>query len=122
GSDAPSGQDTSVGTPDGGQDTSLPPVDASPDTSTDAADASLDSSTDAGADASTTDASIDGAAEAGAGVSLIGKWTFDEGTGTTSADLSGRGHAASLKGAASWTASGKSGSGLLLDGTNGYAD
>jgi hypothetical protein len=127
GSDA--GRDTSVGTPDGGEDTSAPPVDASADS---AADASIDAPTDSSTLDSSTDASIDAPVDSGpdassggdggAGVSLIGKWTFDEGTGTTSADLSGHGHAATLKGGASWTVSGKTGSGLALDGATGYAD
>lgn len=35
--------------------------------------------------------------------SLIGHWTFDEGTGTTAADSSGGGHPLTLQGGASWT-------------------
>ena len=35
--------------------------------------------------------------------SLIGHWTFDEGTGTTAADSSGGGHPLALQGGASWT-------------------
>jgi hypothetical protein len=53
---------------------------------------------------------------------LLGKWTFDEGTGTSSADLSGNGHPATFVGGASWAAAGKEGTGLALDGATGYAD
>jgi alpha-L-arabinofuranosidase len=34
---------------------------------------------------------------------LLGHWTFDEGTGTTAADSSGAGHPLTLQGGASWT-------------------
>ncbi len=34
---------------------------------------------------------------------LIGHWTFDEGTGTTAADSSGNGHPLTLQGGAGWT-------------------
>ncbi|MGD0527316.1 MAG: LamG domain-containing protein [Polyangiaceae bacterium] len=66
-------------------------------------------------------------ADAGDGGSValpspIGAWSFDEGTGTSSADLSGNGHPAVLMGGASWTTAGKEGAGLALDGTSGYAD
>jgi Concanavalin A-like lectin/glucanases superfamily len=54
--------------------------------------------------------------------SPIGAWSFDEGTGATSADLSGNGHPATLMGSASWTTAGKKGAGLALDGVSGYAD
>lgn len=60
--------------------------------------------------------------DASSAASLIGKWTFDEGTGASSADLSGQGHTATLVGGASWAAAGKEGTGLALDGTTGYAD
>jgi hypothetical protein len=52
---------------------------------------------------------------------LLGAWTFDEGTGTSSADLSGNGHPAVFAGGASW-GTGKEGAGLALDGVSGYAD
>jgi len=52
----------------------------------------------------------------------LGAWGFDEGSGTTSADLSGHGHTAALVGGAAFTAAGKQGGGLALDGTSGYAD
>ncbi len=92
------------------------------------------SATPAGPDGAIYDARADVASEASAapadagagpgdgGTSLIGRWTFDEGAGPTSADRSGRGRDATLVGAAAWTASGKRGGGLLLDGTTGYAD
>jgi hypothetical protein len=60
--------------------------------------------------------------DAGESNALIGKWNFDEGTGTTSADLSGQGHPATLVGGASWAVAGKEGTGLALDGVTGYAD
>jgi hypothetical protein len=92
-------------------------------------DASVDppSSDDAGSDAGTLPkgggGSDSGAVPGDAGPSvLLGKWTFDEGTGTSSADLSGAGHAAVLMGGASWSDAGKEGAGLALDGTTGYAD
>jgi hypothetical protein len=93
------------------------PVSAPPDAAVDATAPDSSSATDGAPpplDAAPTDASsVD---------SLIGKWSFDEGTGTTSADLSGLGHTATLVGAATWTASGKEGAGLALDGTTGFAD
>ena len=68
-------------------------------------------------------ATIDAAGDAEVlSVSPIGQWNFDEGTGTTSADLSGQGHPATLVGGASWAAAGKEGTGLALDGVTGYAD
>jgi hypothetical protein len=60
--------------------------------------------------------------DAGPAPALIAKWAFDEGTGTSSADLSGHGHTATFVGGASWAAAGKEGTGLALDGTSGYAD
>ncbi len=70
-------------------------------------------------EAAMIDSSGDGAVLS---VSPIGQWSFDEGTGTSSADLSGHGHPAVLIGGASWTAAGKEGAGLALDGVSGYAD
>jgi hypothetical protein len=84
-------------------------------------------------DASATDADLPEASaveagevgEAGADASAlpaaIGAWSFDEGTGTESADLSGNGHPAVFVGGASWGA-GKAGSGLALNGVSAYAD
>lgn len=48
---------------------------------------------------------------------LIGRWKFDEGTGTASADASGAGNTATLTGA-TWTP-GKNGSSLATNGTTG---
>ena len=131
------GSDTGAdtGAHDAGVDSSV--VDSStPDAS--AADASPDSgSADSGptddgsidgaaADATGSDGATDAAAaDAGDGAASLpaplGAWGFDEGTGASSADLSGNGHAAVFAGGASWGA-GKSGGGLVLDGTSGYAD
>jgi hypothetical protein len=75
---------------------------------------------DASNDAPTSEA---GGGDAGPTLpSPIGAWSFDEGTGTTSADLSGHGHPATLIAGASWTTAGKQGGGLALDGATGYAD
>src|ERR1700683_2131135 len=65
---------------------------------------------------------IDAAESDAEASALIGKWNFDEGTGTTSADLSGHGHPATFVGGASWASAGKEGTGLALDGATGYAD
>jgi hypothetical protein len=48
---------------------------------------------------------------------LVGAWTFEEGAGTTTADISGNGHDALLSGA-SWTTNGRYGNALLFDGIN----
>ena len=108
--------DSATGAPDAARD-------ATGDTSTGPTDASVaDAARDAGSpDASDASARAD-AGTTDAGSSLIGRWTFDEGSGTTSVDRSGHGHDAALKGAAAWSAGGRSGGGLLLDGTTGYAD
>ncbi len=92
------------------------PTGPAPDAAVDAAapDAGAVDSAPPPLDAAPIDASSTG--------SLIGKWSFDEGTGTTTADLSGQDHTATLMGAATWTASGKEGAGLALDGTTGFAD
>ena len=47
---------------------------------------------------------------------LVAAYSFDEGSGTTTADLSGRGNAGTLNGA-TWTA-GKNGNGLSFNGTS----
>jgi hypothetical protein len=81
----------------------------------------------AAADASTVDvvateaAVDDGGADASPIPAAIGAWSFDEGLGTQSADLSGNGHPAVFVGGASW-GPGKVGTGLALDGMSGYAD
>ncbi|MGI8686135.1 MAG: LamG-like jellyroll fold domain-containing protein, partial [Acidimicrobiales bacterium] len=48
---------------------------------------------------------------------LVGAWSFDEGTGTTAADLSGSGNTGTLTNA-TWTASGRFGGALSFNGTN----
>ncbi|MFL6077181.1 MAG: LamG-like jellyroll fold domain-containing protein [Mycobacteriales bacterium] len=48
-------------------------------------------------------------------------WTFDEGTGTTSADQSGNGRTATLAGGAAWDDDQQVGSALALNGTTAYA-
>jgi hypothetical protein len=63
----------------------------------------------------------DGGTEASTLPPPIGAWSFDEGLGTQTADLSGNGHPAVFVGGAFW-GPGKAGSGLLLDGISGYAD
>ena len=110
--------DTSVPKADAGADTSIPTADSSvPDTSipvTDTGTPDTSVPVDAGTDVQTTNPD--------AGSSLIAKWSFEEGSGTTSADLSGLGHVATLMSTATFTASGKIGGGLLLDGNTAYAD
>lgn len=51
---------------------------------------------------------------------LVGHWPFDEGAGTVASDLSGNRNHASLRQSASWSASGRVGGALSLDGS-GYA-
>lgn len=48
---------------------------------------------------------------------LVGSWSFNEGGGTTAADLSGRGNTGTLNGPV-WTAAGKYGGALTFDGVN----
>ena len=50
---------------------------------------------------------------------LVGRWRFDEGSGTTAYDSSGKGNDGVLVGGATW-ATGRFGGGLELDGTSGY--
>jgi fibronectin type 3 domain-containing protein len=50
---------------------------------------------------------------------LQGRWKFDEGAGTLTADSSGNGNDGTLIGGVSWTA-GKSGSAVSLDGVDDY--
>ncbi|MGH9678428.1 MAG: LamG-like jellyroll fold domain-containing protein, partial [Candidatus Acidiferrales bacterium] len=51
--------------------------------------------------------------------SLVGYWTFSEGSGTTTADSSGNGHIATLSNGISWT-TGKVGGAISANGTNQY--
>ena len=55
----------------------------------------------------------------GADPNLIGWWRFDEGSGTTAYDTSGKGNDGTLVGGAAW-ATGRFGGGIKLDGTSGY--
>ena len=48
---------------------------------------------------------------------LVGAWAFDEGTGATTADSSGRGNSGTVTGA-SWTTQGRYGNALSFNGTN----
>ena len=49
---------------------------------------------------------------------LVGGWSFDEGSGPTAGDRSGRGNNGTLTGGPSWTASGRHGGALVFDGVN----
>jgi len=54
---------------------------------------------------------------------LVGSWHFSEGTGTTTADLSGNNNTGTWAGAGThWTTSGKFGNGGQFNGTNDYID
>ncbi len=53
-------------------------------------------------------------------VTLVAAYPFEEGAGMTTADASGRGHPGTLVGA-TWTAAGKYGKAIALDGTAQYA-
>src|SRR4051794_23928958 len=50
---------------------------------------------------------------------LVGAWSFDEGTGTTVADKSGKGNTGTVSGAA-WTTTGRFGGALNFDGVNDW--
>jgi hypothetical protein len=93
--------------PDSGLDSTAPP------------DASADTAPPGGGK---NDATPPPPVDAGPAPALAAKWNFDEGSGTTAADLSGKGHTLTLVGGASWAATGKEGTGLALDGATGYAD
>jgi hypothetical protein len=54
-------------------------------------------------------------------VADAGHWRFDEGTGTTVADSSGRGLAATMRGGGGWIG-GRAGYAGWFDGTSGYAE
>ena len=53
--------------------------------------------------------------------SLVGYWTFDEGTGATSTDASGKGNNGSLVNGPAWT-TGKINNALSFNGTNNYVN
>ena len=50
---------------------------------------------------------------------LIAAYSFDAGSGTTLADISGRGHTGTISGA-TWSAAGKNGGALSFDGVNDW--
>ena len=52
---------------------------------------------------------------------LVAAYSFDEGTGSTAADLSGQGNAGAVSGA-TWTTQGRFGGALTFDGANDYVD
>lgn len=52
---------------------------------------------------------------------MAGYWPFEEGAGTSTADLSGNGRTATLQGA-QWTTSGKSGNALSFNGRDSYVN
>jgi len=49
---------------------------------------------------------------------LVGYWSFNEGAGSTSADLSGKGNTGDLTGPPTWTTNGISGGALIFDSSN----
>jgi hypothetical protein len=64
-----------------------------------------------------------GAAGGSEPAGLIAHWRFDEGMGTTAADLSGNNQTMTLSAnGASWAAAGHQGRAALFDGVNGYAE
>ena len=113
-----------------GGDAAVPP-DATSDTGDSgdsAADAPADHRVDAGSDGSvdaSRDAPVDAPPDSGSlAVGLVALYTFDEASGTTSADQSGNGHAATLIGGANFTTSGlsaDSGNALTLSAIGQYA-
>jgi hypothetical protein len=54
-----------------------------------------------------------------ASTNLVGAWGFDDGSGTTAADASGRGNTGTLNGA-TWTTAGKFGGALSFNGTSNW--
>ncbi|MFH1718232.1 MAG: LamG-like jellyroll fold domain-containing protein [Planctomycetota bacterium] len=52
--------------------------------------------------------------------SLVGWWTFDEGSGSTAADSSGNGNTGTLNGPVEWTADGKIGGAMKFTGPYNY--
>lgn len=51
-------------------------------------------------------------------LSPVAHWTLDEGTGTTTADVSANGHTGTLQNAVAWTNTGRFGRGLTFDGVD----
>jgi len=54
--------------------------------------------------------------------SLVGHWTFDEGSGTAASDSSGNGHHGTLVNNPTWMSQGKIGGAISLDGVDDYVD
>jgi glucose/arabinose dehydrogenase len=50
---------------------------------------------------------------------LVAAWSFNQGSGGTAPDATGRGHTGILSGGATWTAAGRYGGALSFDGTSG---
>jgi PKD repeat protein len=73
---------------------------------------------DAAANANTNDFTISFSVAQPAG--LLAAYSFNEGTGTTSADRSGNNHPATLVGGVTWTAASVAGNAVQLNGTTGY--
>jgi hypothetical protein len=53
---------------------------------------------------------------------LVAAYAFSEGSGTTTADATGKGHTGTLLGSATFTTAGKYGKGLSLNGSTAYVD
>ena len=51
---------------------------------------------------------------------LVGWWRFDEGSGTTASDSSGKGNDASFESSPAWVEDGKFGKALKFDGSSDY--
>ena len=62
-----------------------------------------------------------GGSAAGLSSGLVAAYAFNEGTGSTVADVSGNGHTASVNGA-TWTDTGRYGKALSFNGTSSYVD
>ena len=73
---------------------------------------------DTAANANTNDFTISFSVAQPAG--LLAAYSFNEGTGTTSADRSGNNHPATLVGGVTWTAASVAGNAVQLNGTTGY--
>lgn len=50
---------------------------------------------------------------------LVGSWSFEEGSGTTTADSSGQTNTGTLNAGVTWSSTGKAGKALAFNGTNG---
>jgi hypothetical protein len=53
---------------------------------------------------------------------LLAAYAFNEGTGTTTADATGKGHTGRLVGGATWTNTGRYGKAISFNGSTGYVD